>query len=63
MAPNLSASQRRQIWDMIVDGSLTSAQIAGAAGCRSRTIGLPVQTYAALAALMHPTMVADALDQ
>jgi transposase len=38
MAPNLALSQHDLIRDMILDGSLTQAQMADVAGCSGRTI-------------------------
>jgi predicted ArsR family transcriptional regulator len=38
MAPNLAASQRRMIHDMILSNELTAAQMADVAGCSVRAI-------------------------
>ena len=38
MAPNLAASQRQLIHDMIVSKSLTAAQMADVAGCSIRSV-------------------------
>jgi len=38
MAPNLAASQRNLIYDMIVSKSFTAPQIAHAAGCSIRGV-------------------------
>jgi hypothetical protein len=38
MAPNLAASQRRTIHDMILSNELTAAQMANAAGCSVRAV-------------------------
>jgi hypothetical protein len=38
MAPNLAASQRRMIHDMILSNELTAAQMADAAGCSVRAV-------------------------
>jgi len=38
MAPNLAASQRQMIHDMILSNELTAAQMADAAGCSVRAV-------------------------
>ena len=38
MAPNLAASQRRMVHDMILSNDLTAAQMAEAAGCSVRAV-------------------------
>lgn len=38
MAPNLSLSQHHQIRDMTLSNSLTGVQIAGVAGCSTRSV-------------------------
>ena len=38
MAPNLAASQRRMIHDMILSNELTAAQMTNAAGCSVRAV-------------------------